>query len=68
LAEETEHFAIIVQELLLGGDTATSERLFHELLKVVIFWASNFDLGVGKGVSGVVLAFGLGGAKVLNWN
>ena len=66
LAEETEHFAIVVQELLLGGDTATSKRLFHELLEVVVLWASNLDLRVGKGVSGVALAFGLGAAKVLN--
>lgn len=38
-AEELEHFSVVVQELLLGGNFATSEFLF-EILKHegVSFW------------------------------
>jgi hypothetical protein len=43
-AEETEHFAVVVEELLLRRDAATTERLFHEFFKVVVLGAGSFDL------------------------
>ena len=64
--EETEDLAIVVEELLLGGDAATSEGPFHEFLEVAVNGASDLDLGFGEGVGGVGLAIGLGLAKVLN--
>jgi hypothetical protein len=65
-AEEAEHFAVVVEELLLRGDAATSERLFHEFLKVIVLGTGSFDLGFGEGVGGVSLALGLGLTEVLN--
>jgi len=65
-AEETEHFAVVVKELLLGGDSATTKRLFHEFFKVVVLRAGSFDLGFSEGVRRVSLALGLGLTEVLN--
>jgi hypothetical protein len=61
-AEEAENFAVIVEELLPGGDFTTtgSEGLLHVFLHVIVTWAGNLDQGVVEGVNWDVLALGLG--------
>jgi hypothetical protein len=66
VAEEAEHLAVVVEELLLGGYAATAERPFHEFLEVAVDGAGHLDLALGEGVRRVGLALGLGLSEVLN--
>jgi hypothetical protein len=42
LAEESEYFSVIIQELFLRWHFATSEGFLHELLHVIVTRASDF--------------------------
>lgn len=42
LAEESEYFSVIVQELLLRWHFATSKGFLHELFHVIVTGASDF--------------------------
>lgn len=42
LAEESEYFSVIVQELFLRCHFATSKGFLHELLHVIVTGASDF--------------------------
>jgi hypothetical protein len=65
LTEESEDFAVVIEELLLAGNLATTEGLLHVLLHLVITWAGNLDLRLSKSIGGHFLAFRLALAAVL---
>lgn len=48
LAEEAEHFAVVIKELLLASNFATAKGLLHVLLHLVVTWAGNLDQGLGE--------------------
>jgi len=41
LGVEAEHFAVVIKELLLAGNFAAAERLFHEFLHFVVTGTGN---------------------------
>jgi len=59
LTEETEHLAIIVEELFLAGDLATTEGLFLVLDEFIVVGSGDLHLGSVKAVLGGCLGLGL---------
>jgi len=43
VTEESQNFAIVVEELLLAWNFATTKSFLHVFLHLVITWASNLD-------------------------
>jgi hypothetical protein len=43
ITEESQNFAVVVKELLLAWDFATTKSFFHVFLHFIITWASNFN-------------------------
>jgi hypothetical protein len=43
VAEESQNFAVVIKELLLAWDFATTKSFLHVFLHFIIAWASNFD-------------------------
>ena len=66
LAEEAEHFTIVIKELLLASNFTTAEGLFHVLLHLVVTWTGNLNRGLSECIRGDGAAFWLALAKVLN--
>jgi hypothetical protein len=65
LTEESEDFAVVIEELLLAGNLATTKSLLHVLLHLVVTWAGNLDLRLGESIAGHLLAFRLALSAVL---
>jgi hypothetical protein len=43
VTEESQYFTIVVEELFLAWDFATTKSFLHVFLHFIIAWASNFD-------------------------
>lgn len=67
-AVETQHLAVVVQELLLGRDFAASQALFKELLHLAVPLGSNAHLRLSEVVDGSFSAFRLFVANALQSN
>lgn len=63
--EETEHLTVVIQELLLSGNLATTEGLLEEFHHFSITVGGNFLLRLHEGITGRGLGRGLRGAEVL---
>jgi len=46
--EESQHFSVVVEELLLGGNLATAKLLLQELEHLLVLLAGHWLLGLGK--------------------
>lgn len=66
LAEEAEHFTIVIKELLLASNFTTAKGLFHVLFHLVVTWTGNLNHGLSECIGGDSAAFWLALAKVLN--
>jgi len=66
LAEEAKNLAVLVQELLLAGNFATTKSLFHVLLHLIVSRSGVGDLGGAELVHRHFLRGGLGLAEILN--
>lgn len=65
LDEETEHSAVVVEELLLGGHSASAQSLLQELLHLSVLLGGDLDLRLGEGVHWQLLSLWLALADVL---
>lgn len=73
LCEESEHFPVVIQELLLGYDSASSKGLLQEFLHLRIFLSRHLDLRLVEIVCWCVygrrlgLSMALSTVILLNW-
>lgn len=54
--KEAQHFAVVVQELLLRSNFATAKCLLHELLHFGVSLDDTFDFALREGVHGALLS------------
>ena len=64
--EEAEDTSVVVEELLLGGDLATTEGLLEELLHLWVSLRGNLDQRLGEVVDWALLSWGKLGALALH--
>lgn len=60
LTEESEHLAVMIEELLLAGNFTTSESLFHVLLHFIVTRACGLDKGLLKSITRNLASLWLG--------
>ena len=65
-AEEAKHLAVLIEELLLAGYFAATERFFHEFFKVILGGTRTGNLGCLNWVSWGNLSIRLSLSQILN--
>ena len=59
LHEESKHFSVVIEELLLGSNLSSSEFLFEELKKFLVFLDDMWDLRLNERIGWNTEAFSL---------